>query len=480
MMTTLNSSLLNLDNSKAVRTTVLSQQHPAAEQTKRFAQIMAKAQAAAPQAPLANTSTNTNTNTNANAAALKNAAHSAPGDEASRAEANARDNVKTAARALATRALVKAPASGVNPITEPHAEPHIEPHIAASDGAPLDANEADDETDANSAVLSADMAAWVAALNRSSMPSASAAKAQHGGDTAVTDSELSTQGASHAAGQVVADRNTQIFRQAADPDDDGHAQRGGAGHRAAQEFARSGVGSDSAGASGRDSQQPGSRAASDGVEARAAAYAPTLVQTDALNAALTGNAMTVLSKEGPSTAASTASNAADFSALMSSGSINAKPAGSSSASTLTLSLPIPVNAPEFREALGVQVSLLARDGVHTAQLHLNPADMGPVSIQIAMDGTLARVDFGADMAATRTAIEASMPELASALLDAGFTLAGGGVSQHAKGQTQPDAESRAGATRRTITVTTAHVASEADQPTQRRVEHVAGGVDLFA
>ena len=216
------------------------------------------------------------------------------------------------------------------------------------------------------------------------------------------------------------------------------------------------------------------------MEARAAAHAPTLVQTDALNAALTGNAMTVLSKEGPNTAASTASNAADFSALMTSGSINAKPADSSSASTLTLSLSTPVNAPEFREALGVQVSLLARDGVHTAQLHLNPADMGPVSIQIAMDGNLARVDFGADMAATRTALEASMPELASALLDAGFTLAGGGVSQHAKGQTPSDAESRSGATRRTVTVTTAHVASEADQPTQRRVEHVAGGVDLFA
>ena len=474
MMTTLNSSLLNLDHSKADRATVLSQQHPAAAQTRRFAQIMAKAQAAAPQATLPNTNTNTN------AAPLKNAAHGAPGDEASRAEANARDNVKTAARALATRALVKAPASGVNPITEPRTEPHIEPHIAASDNAPLDANEADDETDANNAVLSADMAAWVAALNRSSIPSASAAKAQNGGDTAVTDPELSTQGASQAAGQAVADRNTQILRQAADPDNDGHAQRGGAGQRAAQEFARSGAGSDGAGASGRDSQQPGSRGASDGVAARAAAHMPTLVQTDALNAASAGSAMTVPSKEGPGTAASTASNAADFLALMSSGSINAKPAGSSNASTLTLSLPTPVNAPEFREALGVQVSLLARDGVHTAQLHLNPADMGPVSIQIAMDGTLARVDFGADMAATRTAIEASMPELASALLDAGFTLAGGGVSQHAKGQTQPDAESRPGATRRTVTMTPTHVASEAGQSTQRRVEHVAGGVDLFA
>jgi len=60
--------------------------------------------------------------------------------------------------------------------------------------------------------------------------------------------------------------------------------------------------------------------------------------------------------------------------------------------------------------------------------------MGPVSVQIVMDGAQARVDFGADLAATRQAIEAGLPELASALRDAGFTLAGGGVSQHAGGR----------------------------------------------
>ena len=62
---------------------------------------------------------------------------------------------------------------------------------------------------------------------------------------------------------------------------------------------------------------------------------------------------------------------------------------------------------------------------------LNPADMGPVSVQITLDGNQARVDFGADVASTRHAIEAGLPELAAALRDAGLTLSGGGVSQHA-------------------------------------------------
>lgn len=99
-----------------------------------------------------------------------------------------------------------------------------------------------------------------------------------------------------------------------------------------------------------------------------------------------------------------------------------------------LTLTTPATAPEFREALGVQVSVLARGGVQQAELHLNPAEMGPISVQIALDGTQAQVQFGADSLATRQIIEAGLPELAAALRDAGFTLSGGGVSQHSRGQ----------------------------------------------
>lgn len=145
---------------------------------------------------------------------------------------------------------------------------------------------------------------------------------------------------------------------------------------------------------------------------------------------------------------------------------------------LAASVPVPMESPDFAEAFGVQVSLLARDGVQEAELHLNPAEMGPVSVQIVLDGERARIDFGAQAAATRAAIEASLPELAAALRDAGLTLAGGGVSQHGAGrgddtrQGEPgahgDARERAGAADAT-----------APRPTWRgRVS--AGGVDLYA
>src|SRR4030095_9807418 len=97
------------------------------------------------------------------------------------------------------------------------------------------------------------------------------------------------------------------------------------------------------------------------------------------------------------------------------------------AATSALALATPIERPDFASALGGQGSLIAQDGVQHAELHLRPAETGPISIHIAVEGTAARVDFGADLAATREAIERGLPELASALREAGLTLTGGGV-----------------------------------------------------
>ena len=90
-------------------------------------------------------------------------------------------------------------------------------------------------------------------------------------------------------------------------------------------------------------------------------------------------------------------------------------------------LPQPPHSPAFAAALGQQVGLWIRHGVQQAVLQLNPADLGPVAVHIALDGQRAHVDFSAAQAATRTALEASLPALAAALRDSGLMLAGGGV-----------------------------------------------------
>ena len=107
--------------------------------------------------------------------------------------------------------------------------------------------------------------------------------------------------------------------------------------------------------------------------------------------------------------------------------------------------------------------------------------MGPVSVQITMDGTKAQIDFGADVAATRHAIEAGLPELASALRDAGFTLAGGGVSQHSRGGKDGTAQGRGSAA-----VSGARVGRGIDPDTADNERAVTrrtvrlGGLDLYA
>jgi flagellar hook-length control protein FliK len=94
----------------------------------------------------------------------------------------------------------------------------------------------------------------------------------------------------------------------------------------------------------------------------------------------------------------------------------------------------PVHSPEFTPRLGAEVALLARDGVQEARVHVNPVHLGPISVQITLDGTAAQVHLAVDNAQTRELLEQAMPGLAAALRESGLTLTGGGVFQQARQQ----------------------------------------------
>lgn len=102
------------------------------------------------------------------------------------------------------------------------------------------------------------------------------------------------------------------------------------------------------------------------------------------------------------------------------------------AAPAAIDMPTPATDADFPDVLATQVSVLVKDGVQQAELHLNPAEMGPISVQIAVDGSQAQVDFAAAAGATRELIESSLPMLAAALHEAGLTLAGGGVFEHGR------------------------------------------------
>ena len=91
-----------------------------------------------------------------------------------------------------------------------------------------------------------------------------------------------------------------------------------------------------------------------------------------------------------------------------------------------------LNSPEFAPMLGVRIAALVRDGIEQARIALNPQEMGPVSVQLALDGSKVSVELAAEVEATRVALEQALPTLAGALHEAGFTLAGGGVFQQSR------------------------------------------------
>ncbi len=85
----------------------------------------------------------------------------------------------------------------------------------------------------------------------------------------------------------------------------------------------------------------------------------------------------------------------------------------------------PLDAPGFGEAVMHQVAHLARDGAQEIKLHLNPVEMGPIQIRIAIESGQARIEFGAAAEQTRQALEQAMPALAQSLQADGLNLAAG-------------------------------------------------------
>jgi flagellar hook-length control protein FliK len=90
---------------------------------------------------------------------------------------------------------------------------------------------------------------------------------------------------------------------------------------------------------------------------------------------------------------------------------------------------------DFAREVGATIALRVQEGVQQARLQLSPAELGPVWVQIQLEGPSATVHLAAAQADTRAALEQALPTLAGQLSEAGFTLAGGGVSA----QTQPGA-----------------------------------------
>lgn len=82
----------------------------------------------------------------------------------------------------------------------------------------------------------------------------------------------------------------------------------------------------------------------------------------------------------------------------------------------------------WSEALGDRVTWMTGNRIQNAELKLNPAELGPLRVQISMDDGNASVTFTAQHPQTREAIEQALPRLREMLADQGVSLQNASVS----------------------------------------------------
>ncbi len=81
-----------------------------------------------------------------------------------------------------------------------------------------------------------------------------------------------------------------------------------------------------------------------------------------------------------------------------------------------------LGTPEWQQQLGQQVLMFNRQGQQTAQLRLHPEDLGSIQISMKIENNQAQLHFVSGHSGVRSAIEAAMPELKTALADNGISL----------------------------------------------------------
>ncbi|MEW5904733.1 MAG: flagellar hook-length control protein FliK [Pseudomonadota bacterium] len=100
------------------------------------------------------------------------------------------------------------------------------------------------------------------------------------------------------------------------------------------------------------------------------------------------------------------------------------------------SVQTPVGQPQWAEDFGQKVTLIATQRNQSAELHLNPAQLGPVEISLKLNGDHATVQFTSAHAAVRDAIEQSLPRLREMMAESGISLGNTTVSDQAPREQQ--------------------------------------------
>lgn len=116
--------------------------------------------------------------------------------------------------------------------------------------------------------------------------------------------------------------------------------------------------------------------------------------------------------------------------------------GNSDKGAVTVSVEPRVGAPGWDGALGQKVVWLVNQRHQTAEMQLNPPNLGPLEVKITITNDQASALFVSHHAAVRDAIEAALPRLREMLAESGITLGNAQVSAESFPREQPNGEKR--------------------------------------
>lgn len=99
---------------------------------------------------------------------------------------------------------------------------------------------------------------------------------------------------------------------------------------------------------------------------------------------------------------------------------------------------LPVGDDGWSESLQDRVMWMTSRKLQSAEIRLNPAELGPIRVQVSVQDDATRLTFTAQHPLTREAIEQAMPRLREMLSDSGLSLAGSSVSDGNDDNVQKD------------------------------------------
>jgi flagellar hook-length control protein FliK len=149
-------------------------------------------------------------------------------------------------------------------------------------------------------------------------------------------------------------------------------------------------------------------------------------------------------------------------------------------SLLQASLSAPVASPAWQQQLGNQLTGLAQRGRQQIELHLNPADLGPLSVSLKVDDHGAQAQFLSAHATVRAAVEQAIPQLREALAEQGIALGEASVGEQQQHGNEQSSGTGQGPVRSTAAVGAGDATDGTVEAAATALPGDLPGVDIYA